>query len=74
MSRFVEHVDYANQPHAELRRQPDALGLAAGKRGEFAVEGQVTQAGLAEEMQPLRHTSSTSRTASVAAGRTADFA
>jgi len=54
-ARFVEDVDHADEPHAELGRQPHALGLAAGERGVFAVEGQVTEAGLAEEMQPLRH-------------------
>ena len=29
--RLVEHVEHADQAAADLRRQPDALGLAAGQ-------------------------------------------
>ena len=31
--RLVEHVEHADQAAADLRGQPDALGLAAGQRG-----------------------------------------
>ena len=31
--RLVEHVEHADEPAADLRRQPDALRLAAGERG-----------------------------------------
>ena len=30
--RLVEHVEHADQPAADLAREPDALGLAAGER------------------------------------------
>ena len=30
--RLVEHVEHADQPAADLRREPDALRLAAGQR------------------------------------------
>ena len=30
--RLVEHVEHADEPAADLRREPDALRLAAGER------------------------------------------
>ena len=36
--RLVEHVEHADEAAADLRRQPDALRLAAGERGRRAVE------------------------------------
>ena len=36
--RFVENIERADQPRTDLRRKPDALGFAAGKRSRFAVE------------------------------------
>ena len=50
--RLVEHVAHALQVAAELRREADALRLAAGERRRGAVEGQVAEAHLLEELQP----------------------
>ena len=36
--RFVKHVEHAAQARADLRRQANALGFAAGKRGGGTVE------------------------------------
>ena len=36
---LVEDVDHAGQVRADLARESDALGLAAGERGPRAVEG-----------------------------------
>ncbi len=49
--RLVEHVAHAAQIAAELRRQPDALRLAAGERGRAAVQPQIAQAHLLHEGQ-----------------------
>ena len=43
----------ADEPHAELRGEPHALRLAAGKRGVVAVERQIAEAGFEEKMQAL---------------------
>ena len=50
--RLVEHVAHALQVAAELRRQADALRLAARQRGRGAVERQVAEAHLLEELEP----------------------
>ena len=42
--RLVEHVHHAGQSRADLRRQADALRLAARKRFSRAVERQVVEA------------------------------
>ncbi|CAB5028847.1 unannotated protein [freshwater metagenome] len=34
--RFVEHVQHAHETAADLRREPDALRLAAGERARVA--------------------------------------
>ena len=47
--RLVEHVADAAQVRAELRRQPDALGLAARERRRGAVEREVAEADVAQE-------------------------
>ncbi len=47
--RLVQDVEHADQPRADLRRQADALGLAAGERRRDAVERQVVQADIDEE-------------------------
>src|SRR5207237_1208845 len=47
-------VAHAAQVGAELRRQADALRLAAGKRRRAAIERQVSQSDLLEEAQPRR--------------------
>ena len=51
--RLVEHVEHADEPAADLRREPDALRLAAGERGRRAVERQVVEADVEQELQPL---------------------
>ena len=52
---FVEHVDDTDEAHAQLRGEPHPLALAAGQRGVFAVECEVTKPGFAQKMQSLRH-------------------
>ena len=49
--RLVEDVAHAAQVGAELRREADALRLAAGERRRRAVERQVAQADLLEEAE-----------------------
>jgi hypothetical protein len=49
--RFVEHVHDAGQAGADLRGQPDALRLAAGQRFRRAVERQVVEADVDQELQ-----------------------
>jgi hypothetical protein len=50
--RLVEHVQHARQLAAELRRQPDPLGLAARQRAGRAVQGQGSPAHVEQEGQP----------------------
>ena len=50
--RLVEDVADADQPRADLGRQPDPLELAAGERVGPAAERQVAQADAVEERQP----------------------
>ena len=52
-ARFVEHVEHADERGADLRGQADALALAAGKRVRRAIERQVVEADVDEEVQPL---------------------
>ena len=51
--RLVEDVEHAHERRADLRRQPDALRLAARQRRRGAVERQVLQPDVDEEVQPL---------------------
>ena len=51
-ARLVEHVEDADQAGADLGREPDALGLAAGERARRAVEAEVVQADVEEEPEP----------------------
>ena len=51
--RLVEHVQHAGQVRSDLRRQPDALALAAGERRGAAAERQIADADVVEEMQPI---------------------
>ena len=39
--RFVQDIKRANKSRTDLRRQPDALGLASGKRPRLAIERQI---------------------------------
>ena len=50
--RLVEDVEHADQPAADLPGQADALHLAAGKRGRGAVEREIFEADVLEELQP----------------------
>ena len=51
--RFVQHVHHPDQPRADLRRQPDALGLAAGQRVGAALQTQIIQPDVDQKIQPL---------------------
>ncbi|MGC4012846.1 MAG: hypothetical protein QM805_30120 [Pseudomonas sp.] len=51
--RFVEDVHDADQARANLAGQADALRLAAGQRVGAAVEGQIVEADIDQEMQAL---------------------
>ncbi len=46
---FIQHVQDALQPGAQLRGKPDALGLAAGEGVRAAVEGQIAEAHVHQE-------------------------
>ena len=50
---LVEDVEHADELAADLRREPEPLRLAAGKRRGGAVELQVADADVLEEGQPL---------------------
>ena len=50
---LVEHVAGAHQARAEAGGELDALGLAAGERGGEAVEGEVFEADVVEELEAL---------------------
>ena len=52
-ARLVEHVQHADQAGPDLGRQPDPLRLAAGERAGRSVEGEVVQADVDQEPQPL---------------------
>src|SRR5437879_2946492 len=45
-ARLIKDIKNANELRAKLRRQANALGFAAGKRGRWAVERQILQADL----------------------------
>ena len=51
--RLVEDVEHAHEPGADLRREPDALRLAAGERRRAALEREVVEPHVDEEAQPL---------------------
>ena len=50
-ARFVQHVKNAGQPGTDLRRQPDSLRFAAGKRAALAIEREIAEADLDEKLQ-----------------------
>ena len=50
-ARLVEHVEHAHQAGADLRRQADALRLAAGERARAAVEVQIVEADTQQELE-----------------------
>ncbi|MNK90822.1 hypothetical protein D3C87_1108900 [compost metagenome] len=49
---LIEHIHHAGQPGTDLGGQPDALGLAAGERVGAALQGQVIQPYVVQEVQP----------------------
>ena len=51
--RLVEHVEHADQPAPDLRREPDPLRLAAGQGRRRPVEAEVVEADVEQEPQPL---------------------
>ena len=51
--RLVEHVQHARQLAAELRREPDALRLAARQRARRAMQRQVVEPDVEQERQPV---------------------
>ena len=51
-ARLVEHVEHAHQARADLRRQADALRLAARERARAAVEVQVVEADAEQQLEP----------------------
>ena len=51
--RLVEDVEDAGQVRADLRRQPDALALAARQRRRAPAERQIADADVVEKPQPL---------------------
>ena len=51
--RLVEHVHHAHQARADLAREPDALGLAARERLGAAIQTQIIQPHIDQEIQPL---------------------
>ena len=50
--RLVQHVQHAAQLRPDLRRQTDALRLAAGKRGRRAFQAEIIQPDRREKLQP----------------------
>ena len=50
--RLVEDIEDASEPRANLRREADALHLAAGKCGRRAVECQVVKTDVEKELEP----------------------
>src|SRR5690606_31564477 len=52
---FIQDVENTHQLAADLGRQPDALGFAAGKRDSSPVERQVIQADIDHKAKPRRN-------------------
>jgi hypothetical protein len=51
-ARFIQDVEHAHQPRANLRGQPDALRLAATQRPALAIQREIAQADILEKAQP----------------------
>ena len=51
-ARLVQDVEHADQAGADLRRQPDALRLAAGQRRGRARQREVVEADVEQEAEP----------------------
>ena len=50
---FVEHIAGSDQARSQTGGELDALRLAAGERGREAVEGEVIEAYVVQEFEPL---------------------
>ena len=50
---FVEHIEHAGEARADLGRQADALALAAGERARIARQGEILEADIDQEAEPL---------------------
>ena len=55
--RLVEHIAHPLQVRAELRREPDALGLAARERRRRAIEREIAQPDIVQKAQNARRAS-----------------
>ena len=53
MRGLVQHVEHAGEAGADLRGEPDALALAAGERAGGAGEGEVFEADVDQELEPI---------------------
>ena len=53
--RLVEDVEHADEPRSDLRRQPNALRLAARERLGGAAEREIVEPDVDEEAQTLAH-------------------
>ena len=49
---FVEYVEHPGQGATDLAGQPDSLALASRKRGKWAVEAEVIESDVDQELQP----------------------
>ena len=49
--RFIQNVKHTDQSAAELRSEPDPLGLAAGKSRTDPVQGQIIKSDITEKGQ-----------------------
>ena len=51
--RFIEHIEHAGKVGSELRGEADPLGLAAGKGFRGALQREIAEADVVEELQAL---------------------
>src|SRR5207302_1342385 len=53
--RLVEHIQHTDETTTDLRREPDALRLAARERSRRAVEREIVEPDVEHELQPLEY-------------------
>lgn len=53
--RLIQNVQHAHQTGADLRGQPDALGLPAGQRGSVPGQGQIVQPHICQKLEAVLH-------------------
>ena len=53
-ARLIQNVKHAHQPRADLRRQPDALRLAAAQRAALAIQREIAQPDVLQEARAAR--------------------